>query len=67
FRVLRLAQSLSSERGLGLDRAHLKMIGGDLSSKPLAALLALEIAMLFRRAPALRAIPIPASRSITFK
>ena len=50
-----------------LDRAHLKLICCDLSSKPLAVLLAFEIALLFLRVPALRPTPNPASRKLSLR
>ena len=50
-----------------LDRVHLKLICCDLSSKPLAVLLALEIALLFLRVPALRPTPNPASRKLSLR
>ena len=53
--------------GQRLDRVHLKLICCDLSSKPLAVLLALEIALLFLRIPALRPTPNPASRKLSLR
>ena len=50
-----------------LDRVHLKLICCDLSSKRLAVLLALEIALLFLRIPALRPTPNPASRKLSLR
>ena len=52
---------------VGLDRVHLKLICCDLFSKPLAVLLALEIALLFLRVPALRPTPNPASRKLSLR
>ena len=62
-----LVQRMMLDLRHALDRVHLKLICCDLSSKPLAVLLVLEIALLFLRVPALRPTPNPASRKLSLR